>query len=250
MVKLFNNIRKKLVSDRPSATRTTNYLKYAIGEIVLVVIGILIALSINNWNENRKQHLTDIEFLKSLKTEISIDTTSLAKRQSDYLRINNKLKKILQLFNTSSKINHDEYEFISLALNNLLVLTPLNKNTQRNDINIANGTLIRIDKVLNQDYLNYIETTKSNNDIISKLGESLQTISIQDIASKFDITYTDANSIVYDFDYNEIRNDRLIRNAIAKSLHWRSISYNWMKGQKEMATNILTQIDYYLDKNK
>jgi len=54
MAKLFNNIRKKLVSDKPSATRTANYLKYAIGEIILVVIGILIALSINNWNENRK----------------------------------------------------------------------------------------------------------------------------------------------------------------------------------------------------
>jgi hypothetical protein len=55
MAKLFNNIRKKLINDTPSSTRTTNYLKYAIGEIVLVVIGILIALSINNWNENRKE---------------------------------------------------------------------------------------------------------------------------------------------------------------------------------------------------
>ena len=34
--------------------KTGKYLKYAIGEIILVVIGILIALSINNWNENRK----------------------------------------------------------------------------------------------------------------------------------------------------------------------------------------------------
>jgi len=250
MAKLFNNIRKKLISEKPSTTRTTNYLKYAIGEIVLVVIGILIALQINTWNENRKQHLTDIEFLKSLRAEISIDIASLARRQSDYLIINNKLKKILQLFNTTSKINQNEYDFISLAFNNLQVLTPLNKNTQRNDFNIANGTLMRIDKVLNQDYLNYLETTKSNNNIISKLGESLQIISIQDIASKFDQTYTNTNSIVYDFDYKEIRNDRLIRNAIAKSLHWRSISYNWMKEQKEMAINILSSIDKYLDKNK
>jgi uncharacterized protein DUF6090 len=250
MAKLFNKIRRQLVSEKPTVNRTTNYLKYAIGEIVLVVIGILIALSINNWNENRKQHLTDIEFLKSLKTEISIDTTSLARRQLEYLKINNKLKKILQLFNTTSKINHNEYELISLAFNNLQVLTPLNKNTQRNNFNIANGTLMRIDKVLNQDYLNYLETTKSNNNIISKLGESLQTISIQDIDSKFDQTNTNANSIMYDFDYNEIRNDRLIRNAIAKSLNWRSISINWMTGQKKMATNILTRINYYLDKNK
>jgi len=50
MAKLFNNIRKKLISEKPSATRTANYLKYAIGEIILVMIGILLALQINNWN--------------------------------------------------------------------------------------------------------------------------------------------------------------------------------------------------------
>ena len=38
-----------------SASRTGRYLKYSIGEIVLVVIGILIALQINNWNEKRKE---------------------------------------------------------------------------------------------------------------------------------------------------------------------------------------------------
>jgi len=48
MAKLFNNIRKKLVADKPSSVRTANYLKYAIGEIVLVVIGILIMSKFKN----------------------------------------------------------------------------------------------------------------------------------------------------------------------------------------------------------
>ena len=50
MIKLFRNIRQKLVTEG----KTTNYLKYAIGEIVLVVIGILIALQINNWNKKKR----------------------------------------------------------------------------------------------------------------------------------------------------------------------------------------------------
>jgi len=70
MAKLFNNIRKKLVSDKPSATRTANYLKYAIGEIVLVVIGILIALSINNWNENRKLRKDELNLLSEVKSNL------------------------------------------------------------------------------------------------------------------------------------------------------------------------------------
>ena len=52
MIKFFRHIRQKLLSQN----RISKYLFYAIGEIVLVVIGILIALNINNWNEERKDH--------------------------------------------------------------------------------------------------------------------------------------------------------------------------------------------------
>jgi soluble cytochrome b562 len=50
MIKIFRKIRQNLLMEN----KTGKYFKYAIGEIVLVVIGILIALSINNWNESRK----------------------------------------------------------------------------------------------------------------------------------------------------------------------------------------------------
>ena len=50
MIKFFRHIRQNLIMEN----KTSKYLKYAIGEIILVVIGILIALQVNNWNENRK----------------------------------------------------------------------------------------------------------------------------------------------------------------------------------------------------
>jgi len=53
--------------------KTSKYLKYAIGEIVLVVIGILIALQINNWNEGRKQNLAETEFLTGIKNDLIQD---------------------------------------------------------------------------------------------------------------------------------------------------------------------------------
>ena len=51
MIKLFNTIRKSLISEN----KFTKYLLYAFGEVILVVIGILLALSINNYNETRKK---------------------------------------------------------------------------------------------------------------------------------------------------------------------------------------------------
>ena len=65
-MKIFRNIRQKLAAENSVA----KYLRYAIGEIVLVVIGILIALQINNWNENRKLLKQEIEIYKELKSDL------------------------------------------------------------------------------------------------------------------------------------------------------------------------------------
>ena len=63
MIKLFRRIRQNLIMEN----KTGKYLKYAIGEIVLVVIGILIALQINNWNEQRKLKAVELNLLYELQ---------------------------------------------------------------------------------------------------------------------------------------------------------------------------------------
>ncbi|MCW5515469.1 hypothetical protein [Muriicola sp. Z0-33] len=69
MIKFFRRIRQKLLSEN----KFSKYLLYAIGEIFLVVIGILIALSINNWNVDRIQKNTVQDHLKSLAKAIEHD---------------------------------------------------------------------------------------------------------------------------------------------------------------------------------
>ena len=72
MINFFRKIRRKLTEDN----KPLKYMRYAIGEIVLVVIGILIALQINNWNENRQiQNQVNLQ-LKNLKTAIQSDIES------------------------------------------------------------------------------------------------------------------------------------------------------------------------------
>jgi len=59
------------------AGKTGKHLKYAIGEIILVVIGILIALSINNWNENRKTKLKSQVYINEIVNDLIIDTLNI-----------------------------------------------------------------------------------------------------------------------------------------------------------------------------
>jgi hypothetical protein len=73
MIKFFRKIRQKLLTEN----KFSKYLLYAIGEIILVVIGILIALSINNWNENRKLKGAETKLLQNFKTSIEADTVRI-----------------------------------------------------------------------------------------------------------------------------------------------------------------------------
>ncbi|MBN7814575.1 DUF6090 family protein [Algoriphagus pacificus] len=73
MIKFFRKIRQKLLSEG----NTGKYLKYAIGEIILVVIGILIALQINNWNEDRKERIEEKALLRQLYSEFESNQSQL-----------------------------------------------------------------------------------------------------------------------------------------------------------------------------
>lgn len=92
MIKFFINIRQKLLSEN----KFSKYLIYAIGEIILVVIGILIALQINNWNENKKERKTERKILTDLREEIQTNrnkiTTSINRREKLLLPVNQHLK--------------------------------------------------------------------------------------------------------------------------------------------------------------
>jgi hypothetical protein len=59
--------------------KTAKYLKYAIGEIVLVMVGILLALQVNNWNELRKDRLQEIKLYENLLVSLSADSTDVIK---------------------------------------------------------------------------------------------------------------------------------------------------------------------------
>ena len=96
MIKFFRRIRYDLMEKN----KTGKYLKYAIGEIVLVVIGILIALSINNWNETRKDQQELRNILQSIVVDMKEDVRMMKWASETLKKDNEKIKSFL---------NHHDY---------------------------------------------------------------------------------------------------------------------------------------------
>ncbi|RNC87992.1 MAG: hypothetical protein ED556_02035 [Winogradskyella sp.] len=93
MIKFFRHIRKSLLEKNQMG----KYFKYAIGEILLVVIGILIALQINNWNENRKERIYETKILSEIRKDLLLDSiyfNALKSRAKITLRGVNELRAI------------------------------------------------------------------------------------------------------------------------------------------------------------
>ena len=85
MLRFFRKMRKALIYD----SRFGRYFFYAIGEIVLVVIGILIALSINNWNENNKLIKLEKNLLEEVKIGLESDLERISKSIKDHKKFIN-----------------------------------------------------------------------------------------------------------------------------------------------------------------
>lgn len=221
MIKFFRHIRQKLLSEN----KFSKYLLYAIGEIILVVIGILIALSINNWNENLKLDKEEITILENLNKNLI-----LAKNQSDSLISYEKrlIKDIITVINYESNnllINKDSIGIITFknALWNLdshlLVVNAYEdlKNTNKLELIKNQGlkekfTSLEINlielKIMLDDRLNFqqirVDNIAENNiNFIPFLKSSFPTIDISNEKSN---------------DYSKILNNRRIRNLLGIKL--------------------------------
>ncbi|MFX0557499.1 DUF6090 family protein [Maribacter sp. CXY002] len=94
MIKLFRHIRQKLLSEN----KFSKYLLYAVGEIILVVIGILIALQLNDWNDHKKQLLLENEYYCRLLEDAVLDeeqTQNLLRLAEDRLTASNQGVRLL-----------------------------------------------------------------------------------------------------------------------------------------------------------
>lgn len=136
--------------------KTRKYLKYAIGEIVLVVIGILIALQINNWNETRKEFIKSRNYIIEFKHDLAADTIrigrSLEKLSKEVICDTWALSKI--------QYTHSDIDSLLLALNDSYYDTEINDRTFNNIQNSGSSKLAGYDSLFVKLSHYYIQTNK------------------------------------------------------------------------------------------
>ncbi|HRE78972.1 MAG TPA: hypothetical protein PLL09_14230 [Flavobacterium sp.] len=100
MLKFFRKIRFNQLKEG----KFLNYLKYGVGEIILVVIGILIAVNINNYNEKRKQKNLQSSIFKIIEEEMISDTLTIHQSNESFTYLDSIYNRIL-----SGKMTNEDY---------------------------------------------------------------------------------------------------------------------------------------------
>ena len=103
MIPLLRKIRKKMADDN----KPIQYARYAIGEVILVVIGILIALQINNWNEERKESLAIKNVLIEIKEDLIQDKAELERNLKLRTEDFEAQKRIIHVLETNSSFDEN-----------------------------------------------------------------------------------------------------------------------------------------------
>lgn len=101
MLHFLRKIRKSLVSQGTGK----KYLIYAIGEIALVVIGILIALQINNWNNNKISNNAEKEILTEMRTSVLLDLQNLNSRLNMLQLIESRIEKLQEIIKSGEEVD-------------------------------------------------------------------------------------------------------------------------------------------------
>jgi hypothetical protein len=109
MIPFFRKIRKQMADDN----RPLKYARYAIGEIVLVVVGILIALSINNWNTKRIERETEKDYIHRLAKELRNEIDYYKIIRDGFINKEKSLIRIVMVWQSNSPILHDSLQYIN-----------------------------------------------------------------------------------------------------------------------------------------
>ena len=259
MIKFFRHIRQSLIMKN----QTGNYLKYAIGEILLVVIGILIALQINTWNTARLDHNKEKEYLINILEDIKTQQQLVKDQVAHNILMRLKCEKAIRHLN-SNNINADSINLYltDITRKTFVVSDPTFQDLKSsgNILLIQNGDLRK--KILTfYQYLDYsaLVIQISNEKTIAEFRDLLVKENV------VDMNYTDSLTVAGGIDFSlkttpilwakKLQEDKLknrdflfmILNHIGQRGRTSSVNLDLMKRMELRIENMQRDIENYLN---
>ena len=248
MIKFFRKIRYDLMEKKPTSAKATagsktgKYLKYAIGEIVLVVIGILIALQINNWNENRKDRILENNLIEKISINIEDDINEYRKILLAEKNRRTKIDSFLLIVRNPLKFETKDLDNYYKSLWYFERFTP-NKSALTNLLSSGKINIIQnkdlLEKVL--DYYKQIDIQKASVD------EALASYSRNQVGPyimQFD--FMDSNVVTTEYRKRksllEYHQEPAIENFVVARIQLMNTQKNYYEGQISNAANLLELI--------
>ena len=247
MIGFFRKIRKQLADDN----KPLEYMRYAIGEIVLVVIGILIALSINNWNTHNQETKELHNHLKNIQNNLRGDLISLEEARifrdssisysQTYLRLAKKDEITIDDFSMIENSDYKAYYDLNFEPRTSGFETLKNSGS----IGKLSGT--KIEASLNEYYYlvgKIIEREESLNHNVESLENIAHSENIQ--LRNFEIQHNTKNKEEY-FSTHQKELKELLNNPSMKSINFRNLGSDviiqYYKQSEQLANDIISQID-------
>ena len=258
MIPIFRKIRKKMADDN----RPLKYIRYAIGEIVLVVIGILIALQINTWKESRNNNNLTKTYLHNIKKDLIADTTTF---RAGIDRYRNSLLLQEDLFNLD-KVNTLP---IDSLLNNIYSKTIFHsariyKMNNSTFLKLTNSGFVEsksysnifldINDYYTREYNTWLEYTEwdKENGLTTDKPESLLTLYDQidfiDFEKKTDTEFETSQKKEYALAFREYIKSPRFRNYAWNSNKQMNTMLNRMIHQKRVTSELIEKINFELNK--
>jgi len=253
MIKLFRNIRKTLADDN----KPLKYLRYAIGEIILVVIGILIAVQINNWNENRKDSIEEKAILENL-----LENLNLSEIQSELFISGENISKheLIQILGIDSNENKLNPKIISDSIFKNAVWdlqSDIPTFNVYNNLKSTNKLSLIKNKKINEKFTELEFRLNKLNDILND-RLSVHQIRIDDILEK-DVNFiplvkSNVPSINIENEprnnYSQLLEIKRIRNLLGMKLSFTQDVINYRKNLDTEIKDLIILIEKELTKNK
>ena len=229
MIKFFRNIRQSLLSEG----NTGKYLKYAIGEIALVVIGILIAIQLNNAKENWQREKLRQELLIELRSSMMQDTVALNSEKS-------RLKSAYVNAMLLKRVIKEDVPYTEALDSSLAIIQRVSINTADYKIYdrlLSIGMDVIDDKDLSNEIVHYYEDSK----ILEDRGEDAIKLLTERIYPTYFISYGPAKAVPDDFEKLKKANEFKI--ALDYSLNSSNVLLRRSVHRKNLATEILKILD-------